>query len=151
MAQNFRRPSIQIRYPIRRPFIELRLTRPADVRNKLYGASLTGAPIRVVSVYLIDLEVRDQMRETCFFGAELSKPSNSTGRCKKESMRRFPDLCAISGLSLSYPIPILRLSKCPDESGNRFGLIMGAGARISRTSLPRFAKQHGARKVITPL
>ena len=47
--------------------------------------------------------------------------------------------------------PCLRLSDCPDGSGNRFGLIMGAGRQDQPSLITRFAKQHGARKMITPL
>jgi hypothetical protein len=45
----------------------------------------------------------------------------------------------------------LHASYCPDQSGNRFGLTMGAGRQDQPNLITHFAKRQGARKVITSL
>ena len=74
---------------LRAPGDGRQLTRPGDVRKQLFGASLTGAPIRVASVLSNRSRGSRSDARDWFFGAELSKSSNS-----QEDVRK--NLCGAS-------------------------------------------------------
>jgi hypothetical protein len=70
---------------------------------------------------------------------------DNPARIPVRSFRPIPQRPSAMCRVQSFLRTCLRLSDCPDQSGNRFG-------RQDQPSLiTRFAKQHGARKVITPL